>query len=542
MLPISIPQGYHFPPRAGTLFVAASNALDVSKAQADYVCDGTNDQEEIQEAINRIALSSHGKGLVRLSEGKFYISAKVSLLSGVSVIGLEGLWTTEIIVDAGVTAFEFQALAANRGMFDIKNMTINGGATAISLIVDDVLGGYVPMDITLERVFGFQQTSHAFILGLFEGGVGTAAIWGLRLRNCLAELTGGHGFYICGAECYVYGCFVSVVDGTGFYIVSSSDVKLSGNYARNTGKHGFFIDNSRGEVLYNTAYNFNTSDGIAAAGAGFSLNGLDRGSFVGNTIENGPDATDMKNYGVLLANNPSGLAMSANHFKGSDGHRLYYGIYGSGDDIAKGADIRGNVFNKYIKYPFTNAVRNSANMWSGHSDVFTNILAASASHIRNNEDLSAALPIEFTIDAQPDVPRKAYVDLGAPGNITAFTIVVEGIDGKGNSVSETKTEADGWAFYTDNAYATISVSMTERTGTGVGDTADVGISDVVGLSNKIHKADDVYKINKNAAHVAVGGAQIDLDYDTYDLGAVIGVVGGDDFAIWFRTTQNTIME
>ena len=38
--------------RAATLVVAASDASALSKAQADYTCDGTDDQVEIQAAID----------------------------------------------------------------------------------------------------------------------------------------------------------------------------------------------------------------------------------------------------------------------------------------------------------------------------------------------------------------------------------------------------------------------------------------------------------------------------------------------------------
>ena len=54
------------------LFVAASNAPAWQKTGADYVCDGTNDEVQIQAAID--ALSNTG-GRIRLSAGTFYIDA-----------------------------------------------------------------------------------------------------------------------------------------------------------------------------------------------------------------------------------------------------------------------------------------------------------------------------------------------------------------------------------------------------------------------------------------------------------------------------------
>ena len=55
------------------LLVASSDAEDDIKANADYVCTGTNDELVLQQAINAIA--NHGGGVLRLSKGTFYIDS-----------------------------------------------------------------------------------------------------------------------------------------------------------------------------------------------------------------------------------------------------------------------------------------------------------------------------------------------------------------------------------------------------------------------------------------------------------------------------------
>ena len=55
-------------PRTATLVVAASDASEASKAQADYICDGRNDYATIMSAIDVLPAS---KGKVQLSEGTF---------------------------------------------------------------------------------------------------------------------------------------------------------------------------------------------------------------------------------------------------------------------------------------------------------------------------------------------------------------------------------------------------------------------------------------------------------------------------------------
>lgn len=72
-------------PRSSTIVVAASDAYSLSKQQADYHCDGTNDEIQIQAAID--ALPANG-GCVQMTEGIFNFAR-----SGASQILLSsGTW------------------------------------------------------------------------------------------------------------------------------------------------------------------------------------------------------------------------------------------------------------------------------------------------------------------------------------------------------------------------------------------------------------------------------------------------------------------
>lgn len=55
------------------VLIASSSASDEIKANADYLCNGSNDQSVIQNAINYVA--NQGGGVIRLSEGLFYLSS-----------------------------------------------------------------------------------------------------------------------------------------------------------------------------------------------------------------------------------------------------------------------------------------------------------------------------------------------------------------------------------------------------------------------------------------------------------------------------------
>ena len=62
--------------RAATFVIAAADAAPASKHQADYICEGVHDQEEIAIAVN--TLPSIG-GSIQLTEGTFNFSATLKL-------------------------------------------------------------------------------------------------------------------------------------------------------------------------------------------------------------------------------------------------------------------------------------------------------------------------------------------------------------------------------------------------------------------------------------------------------------------------------
>lgn len=70
------------PAASGTVLVAASDAPDVIKAAAQYVCTGINDQMTINTAIQAV-----GKGEVRLSGGNYYITAEITLIDDITLTG-----------------------------------------------------------------------------------------------------------------------------------------------------------------------------------------------------------------------------------------------------------------------------------------------------------------------------------------------------------------------------------------------------------------------------------------------------------------------
>jgi len=110
--------------RSATLVVAASNASPRSKLGADYVCDGTADEVEINAAI---AALPAGGGKVVLSEGTFTLAARINF-PAIDNIVLEGAGreaTTITAVNASAIDSTMVRISG-RSNCSVRHLTIDG--------------------------------------------------------------------------------------------------------------------------------------------------------------------------------------------------------------------------------------------------------------------------------------------------------------------------------------------------------------------------------------------------------------------------------
>jgi hypothetical protein len=121
--------------RSATLIVAASDASPRSKLGADFVCDGTADEEEIQAAIDALPAVGGtdeqpiGGGKVVLTEGTFNCSTGFDLDG--EVLTLEGQGREETILEftcAG-PCFTIQRTADTRSRVTLRDFAIKGDGT-----------------------------------------------------------------------------------------------------------------------------------------------------------------------------------------------------------------------------------------------------------------------------------------------------------------------------------------------------------------------------------------------------------------------------
>lgn len=228
--------------RGSALVVAASNASPASKAGADYVCDGTNDEIEINNAISELT----GGGEVKLTEGTFLPNASIILNdnihfagSGNTVIkwpdGRDGF--TNIISAEGTES-------VNKQNIQIKNLTIDGNKAnqdfgsqgGINLIY---LTNAIVENVIVYNLYGgngiFVSTSNNITVNKSTAfGCGTAGIDIVYSTNCNVEgnITYNNLRGIEGNNCQ-YVNFLNNTSyqniGNGIYLYQSSHCSINAN-------------------------------------------------------------------------------------------------------------------------------------------------------------------------------------------------------------------------------------------------------------------------------------------------------------------------
>ncbi len=233
--------------------VAASNASDESKTRADYICDGTADDVEIQAAI--YSLPTVG-GKVYLTEGTFNTTAKVLLPDN---IWLQGSGFSTVI---------------NCGTLDdhiIDNNDVSGGNSQITITDLKFDGSSQTNDYSVIHLKNVDHSyiSNVYIVGGVEGehGIYFATVSYSRIDNVTIETVDNDSIRIeQGCSDIVVGNVLSVNPGEDHISIELQDA--SSNYNRRIvisevvghgGRHGFYVDHADNVSISNTAL-YNISD------------------------------------------------------------------------------------------------------------------------------------------------------------------------------------------------------------------------------------------------------------------------------------------
>lgn len=200
--------------RSATISIAASDSLN--KEGADFVCDGIDDQIEIQQAIDMLPILG---GKVMLLDGNFNTSDTIHLYREIPTwfnLFLEGqglhATTINLMHNSNCDIIDNEVLTMCSGWKGVANMMIRGNETHQTSghgIHAWSSGGGGMFDMRFHNVFAEDIKQNGFeIIGA----------WGAYFTNCLGEHSGGMGLNLIGTECYIYGFHSSANKGHGIQL------------------------------------------------------------------------------------------------------------------------------------------------------------------------------------------------------------------------------------------------------------------------------------------------------------------------------------
>jgi len=210
--------------------VAAASAPTSVKNKAQYVCDGTADQVQIQSAVD--AAFAAGGGIVQLSPGVFFTSAPVTLHPTVRLIGTHG---DQIFNTGQLTVTSYIRPVAG----------FAGGAAIVML--DQTDGGY--SNKSAEQQIQALTIDGTGVGGTVHGIQGGGYIHGVLLRDVTVKNVTGKGIYTFtanGSQPFSWNFHRVVVDnpdGVGIHLINHSDCTMTDVISIGAGDNAFTLSN-----------------------------------------------------------------------------------------------------------------------------------------------------------------------------------------------------------------------------------------------------------------------------------------------------------
>ena len=574
---------------SATFVVAASDSLH--RERADYVCDGVDDQVEIQAAID--ALPSGGGEIVLLEgtfEGRFAIDKANVILEG------QGMNSTILKLPDHVDV-QAQTLTIAADYVTVRNLQVDGNRDNQTIpggetwAYSDGIAGYGDF-ITIEHCYVHDSMTHGIIFWsnatsshsnavratrdyvtnnsvLFNRveNVGNPAYssgsidsaYHTHFFKIIGNYVKGDGVYSCGIHYHggrndiISNNIVEDTICTGIYINEGRNILISGNMIKNcapgAAKAAIRADNTSKRIVITDNVIENTINGRGIVFNGTPSNHLED-IIIANNMLTGISESGIRSayttdyqiinnivsfgrggdgYGIIIGTESSKVTVVGNVIKHDVGG--YYGV-----DVSTGVTgciIKNNHITPRPTYDAIHLVEPTDVIFSEqYSDLFMDALAASATHVHAAITGTGAEQEITTAITNPDIPRNISITNSA--NSTG-DVKIDGVDAKGNTVSDTIAILTGGIAYGVVAFATVS-KITIPAGVANPDTITVGISDKLGLSNIIYVSGDVYKVKVNNADDPTIGT-VNTTYDTVDCG---GINAGDDITIWYKSNLNLI--
>lgn len=241
--------------RAATKVVASVAASDQQKAQADYVCDGTADQVQIQAALDAVDSDGDG-GTVYLTEGEYQITATITVPSFTRLTGPGKPWHSSEITGGDPAGYYgadlYAAGGLNFNMFTNKDTTNGNTGIEIDHLRLDQRGCTGDVDV-MRFTLLWRSNIHDCN---FLGATGTTNKRGIKIVSGEEIHVERNRFDTCGLYCAgnALGCYKNDFGASGIYgieLLNGFGHRIVDNHIYNTSKDGISAFNIIGCVIQN---------------------------------------------------------------------------------------------------------------------------------------------------------------------------------------------------------------------------------------------------------------------------------------------------
>ena len=537
--------------RTATIVVAASNSSPTSRAQADFVADGVDDQVEIQAAID--ALHQHNGGKVLLTEGTFTTNSHLLVRTGVSLEGVG--WATIIRLrdGANITHPHNNVLIFMESNTSLYNLTGDGNMlkqVPRTQHVVAILGSNV-------SISGTQLLNAYSILVTGESAPNARIIGNHIIWTVPDTITLGDAISADSDRLVVMGnTIVQALKGQGIDVQGASHVTVVGNIIRGgtigvelhspiteVGNviNGNTFDGPQYSIIIRNNRTFTVTNNTLVGVERFGIRFFERPSFDGVISSNAITTTGVSadTSLICISNASERIQIVNNSLKTTS-------------PVGKGIHIFPSAIQTHVKYNVIRGFDGTKGYVNRSTftidsqqfvELFMDVVVASTTYVH---PLVAYDGTVRTVVTSPDVPRNISASLRNSATVPIDTVATDatitGVDARGNPITEViripaVAGLTAGAFTTafgSKAFATVSQIQFSIVTQPAETQMSVGISNRLGLNNPIYLAGDVFKVKRNIANISVGA--VDIANRTVD---VTTVTDGDDFTIYYRSNLNT---
>lgn len=244
------------------ILVASNDAPTSLKDRANYVCNASADQTEINNAITDAATSPYYTG-VQLSGGQFILSSAILMKTGVTLRGvgvgteLKNVSNSATGTGSGTYAACIKAYDINVHATRVTDMWLNGnfasGGSCHGIAYTGSSGGDSHSARPDTNPDPDNTFDHLFITG-FSGGGTKHGIWmdtderGTMISNIQMRSISGDGIYFASSpDSHISMCHIGTITGHG-YNISGGNVKLTNCKSFYCDGDGFRLSSGRGSL------------------------------------------------------------------------------------------------------------------------------------------------------------------------------------------------------------------------------------------------------------------------------------------------------